>query len=172
MCASLLILEVRGADNLQGPLSREAAMELERKKKAGLLTDDDMSRLTVVSMAGVVSEYIRCVHVAAISVSTRSAFDVVMFVDLCTFRFGSAEGGYGDLVQLEVLQTLQNPYMSEREAEEQVSNLAPSNIVVCFPTRHGQAQVSKILTLLIMSYDRLWLGACPSAGELGDPDRL
>lgn len=70
-----------------GPLSFE---EADRWTPRGVLTKDELSKLTVVSLAGVVSEYI---------------------------AFGKAEGGGNDLSQLLALFNLADPGMTDRDQE-------------------------------------------------------
>lgn len=73
--------------SLPGPVSRE---EAERWTPRGVLLKEELARLTVVSLAGVVSEYI---------------------------AYGKAEGGGNDLSQLLALFNLADPAMSDREQE-------------------------------------------------------
>lgn len=70
-----------------GPLPREQA---DRMTPRGLLSKEELAKLAVVSLAGVVSEYV---------------------------RFGKAEGGYQDLVQLQRLLALAGEEMDYKESQ-------------------------------------------------------
>lgn len=70
-----------------GPLPRDQA---EKMTPRGVLSKQELAKLTVVSLAGVVGEYV---------------------------RFGRAEGGFTDLVQLQLLLDLADRQMSEKDSQ-------------------------------------------------------